>query len=245
MMRRCWRILCLVMALAGFIVSFTSASVLAHVQNEKNLYSDIEYSEATQEIVLLHGIGVISMEGGANVYKPFELLTKSDLAFWAGSFHGLGGEDASVSSIREAALREGLIDTLEGLATYADVNQAYFAGKVESEEQEDETLTREEFALYMATFFTTEIDGMTLFDMAEYTEGPTGIVTDVEKFEVTEGGNTFDVFRIHIDGEWVQVSNHPKILNGPVDLSLWKDKAVVASWYAKAEPGKKSAVSVW
>ncbi len=239
-MKKFCMMLCLVLGIVG---ATASASVLAHVQNEKNLYSDIEYSEATEEIVLLHGIRVISMEGGANLYKPFELLTKSDLAYWAGTFHGLGGEGATADRIREAALNEGLVDSLEGHATYADVNQAYFAGKAETL-QPDETLTREQFALYMSTYFTAEVDGKTLFDMAEYVEGPTGIVADVEKSEVTEGGNTYDVFRINIDGEWVQVSNHPKILNGPVDLTLWKDKAVVASWYGKAEPGSEPQLEI-
>lgn len=207
--------------------------VSAHVQNEKNLYSDIEYSEALQEIVLLHGIRAIGIEGGVNLFKPFEMLTRSDLAFWAGRFHGLGGTGAAADAIRQAALEAGLVPSLDGYATYGDVNQAYFGGAAPVEDEEA-TMTREEFALYMGQFFTEPVDGKTLFDMANYEAGPTGIVEEVDKVTVTEGGNTYDVFRIAIGGEWYQVSHHPKILNGPVDLTQWIDKMVEASWYAPA-----------
>jgi len=67
------------------------------------------------------------------------------------------------------------------------------------------------------------VNGQTLFDMAGNDAGPTGFVEEVEKASVTEGGNTYDVFRIKVEGQWYQVSNHPKILNGPVDLTQWID----------------------
>jgi len=208
-------------------------TVHAHVQNENNLYGDIEYSEAKQEIVLLHGIRAIAREGGAAVYRPLDLLKREDLAYWAGNFRGLAG---TPDQIRQAALEQGLVESLEGYATYADVSRAYFDGAAPvPEDLADATLSREQFALYMGRFFSEAVNGQTLFDMAGYDTGPTGFVEEVEKESVTEGGNTYDVFRIKVEGQWYQVSNHPKILNGPVDLTQWIDKWIEASWYA-AEP---------
>jgi len=215
------------------IVCVGAATVHAHVQNENNLYGDIEFSEAKQEIVLLHGIQAIAREGGASVYKPLDLLTRSDLAYWAGNFRGLSG---TPQEIRQAALEQGLVDSLDGYATYADVSQAYFDGAAPvPQDLADATLSREQFALYMGRFFSESINGKTLFDMAGYDAGPTGSVEEVDKESVSEGGNTYDVFRIKVAGQWYQVSNHPKILNGPVDLTQWVGKWIEASWYA-AEP---------
>lgn len=217
----------LIILIIGLIGPLT---VHAHVQNENNLYSDIEFSEAKQEIVLLHGIRAIARDGGANVYKPLDLLTRAELAYWAGSFRGLTGTS---QAIRQAALEQGLVDSLEGYATYTDVSQAYFDGAAPvPDDLGDATLSREQFALYMGTFFSEPVNGKTLFDMAGYDAGPTGIVEDVAKESVTEGANTYDVFRIQVGGQWYQVSHHPKILNGPVDLTQWIDKMIEASWYS-------------
>jgi len=224
MRRKVWLWLCICWLAA-------TLPVMAHVQNENSLYSDIEFSEAKEEIVLLHGIQAISLEGGVNLYRPFDLLTRSTLAYWSGKFLGLGGPGASANEIREAALRDGLVESLEGHATYGDVSQAYFAGQA-SVEEASSTLSREAFALYMGTFFTDPVGGMTLFDMAGYEPGPTGLVEEVESSSVTEGGSSYDVYRIAVGGVWYQVSHHPKILNGPVDLTQWVDKMVEASWYA-------------
>lgn len=231
---RKWTKIALWLCIAGWL-GF-SLPVYAHVQNEKSLYSDIEFSEAKEQIVLLYGIGAISRDGGANLYKPLELLSRSDLALWAGRFKGLQG---TAEQIRQAAIDEGLVGSLEGYATYGDVNQAYFAGRAPVHDA-GATLTREAFALYMGAFFTERVDGKTLFDMAGYEPGPSGVVQEVEKSTVTEGNRTYDVFRIKIGDRWYQVSHHPKIMNGPVDLTEWVDKAVEASWYAPgAEENKE------
>lgn len=222
MLKKIWMSCCL-MILIGV------APVLAHVQNEASLYSDITYSEAKEQIVILHGIGAIALEGGANLYKPFEMLTLRDLAYWAGIFAGLGEGGLSADDIREAALEVGLVSSLDGQATYADVNQAYYDGAAPVDDA-TASLTREEFALYMGQFFDSEVDGITLIERAGFVEGPKGNVDDVEKYAVTEGGHTYDVFRISIGGEWYQVSDHPKIVHGPVDLSQWVGKAIEASW---------------
>lgn len=233
MLKKIWMSCCLVILIGV-------APVLAHVQNESSLYSDITYSEAKEEIVILHGIGAIALEGGANLFKPFEMLTLRDLAYWAGNFAGLGEDGLSADDIREAALAAGLVGSLAGPATYDDVNQAYYDGAAPVEDVSG-SLTREEFALYMGRFFDSEVDGMTLFERAGFVEGPRGNVEDVEKYAVTEGGQTYDVFRISISGEWHQVSDHPKIVHGPVDLSQWVGKAIEASWLAASgEEGERA-----
>lgn len=215
-----------------FVSLFTllfSSSVYAHVTNEKTIYDDIEFSEAKEEIVYLRGLNAIAHERGAHLFKPQDKLTKAELAFWAATFNKLGGHDTKTEDLQKAALENGLIDALEGNATYADVNNAYFVRKAPVEKPVSE-LTKEEFALFMGQFLKVKVDGQTLFDMAGYDPGPSGIVEKVSFEMEGEGENAYKVFSYTIDGKEYQVSSHPKILYGPVDLSAWEGKKIGESW---------------
>ncbi len=82
------------------------AAVQAHIVNESNLYDDIAFSEARENIVYLSGLGVIPYEHGAPLFKPKDKLSRSDLAYWAGSFRGLGAQQSDPQAVRQAVLAE-------------------------------------------------------------------------------------------------------------------------------------------
>jgi hypothetical protein len=48
----------------------------AHVTNESNIYDDIEFSEAKEEILLLRGLNIIPYESGAQLFRPKEMLKR-------------------------------------------------------------------------------------------------------------------------------------------------------------------------
>ncbi|WLD94523.1 hypothetical protein [Alkalihalobacillus sp. AL-G] len=215
-----------------FLLLFTFAlgsSVSAHVTNEKTLYDDIQFSKAKEEIVYLRGLDVIPYEHGVKLYKPNEKLTNKDLAFWASSFKGAAAEDAKREDIEKTALKNGIVDSLDGNATYADVNQAYFNGHA-AVSNPDRTLTREEFALFMGEFFNTKVNGKTLFDMSHAEQGPNGNIEKVKMEKEGRGEDVTKVFHFTIDGQEYKVSPHPKMLYGPTDLSQWEGKKVKDSW---------------
>jgi hypothetical protein len=217
-----------------FISLFTllfSSSVFAHVANEKTLYDDIEFSQAKEEIVYLRGLDVIAYEHGTKLFKPQDKLKKADVAFWAASFKGLGGHDAKTEDLQKAAVENGLIDSLEGNATYADLNMAYFDGKAPVEKPESE-LTREDFALFMGQFLKEKVDGKTLFDMAGVEPGPTGVIEKVTVKEEGEGEKKTKIYWFTFEGKDYKVSPHPKMLYGPVDLTQWEGKKVGDPWLA-------------
>lgn len=199
--------------------------------NEKTLYDDIEFSQAKEEIVYLRGLDVIAYEHGAKLFKPQDKLKKAEVAFWAASLKGLGGHDAKAEDLQKSAVENGLIDSLEGNATYADVNKAYFAGKAPVEKPENE-LTREEFALFMGQFLKEKVDEKTLFEMAGAEPGPTGVIEKVTVKEEGEGEQKKKIYWFTFEGKDYKVSPHPKMLYGPVDLTQWKGKKVGDSWLA-------------
>jgi hypothetical protein len=202
---------------------------MAHVANEKTLYDDIEFSQAKEQIVYLRGIDAIAYESGVKLFQPQEILSKAELAFWAGTFKGLGGHDSQKEDVQNAVLEQGVIDALEGNATYADVNKAYFDGKADLEGLEGE-LTKEEFALFMGQFLTDTVDGKTLLDMAGAAPGPVGIIEQVRVEEEGAGEDKTTTYFFTVDGKEFEVSSHPKMLYGPVDLTQWEQKEIEDAW---------------
>lgn len=231
----------LILLLTLFTFLF-STSVFAHVSNEKTIYDDIEYSEAKEQIVYLRGLNVIAYEHGAHLFKPQDLLTKGDLAFWAASFKGLAGHKAEKEEVQNLALENGLINSLEGNASYEDVNIAYFNGAASIENVEKE-LTREEFALFMGQFLTEPVEGKTLFEMAGFEAGPSGVVENVSFETEGEGQEAYKIFSYSINGSDYQLSQHPKVLYGPIDLSLWEGVEIKESWFAPGH-GEERALQI-
>jgi hypothetical protein len=207
----------------------------AHVVNENTIYDDIRYSEAKEDIVMLRGIGAIAAPAqGVNLFKPQDKLTKAELAYWSAAYNKIGGEQATMENLRKAAVADGLVDSLEGNATYGEVSKAYFAGKAAVQNANSE-LTREQFALFMGHFLKEKVDGKTLYDMAGFTPGPSGLIEKVAEKTQGAGGNEDKVFILSIGGKQYALDPHPKVVRGPTDLTVWKKKNLESSWIAMEE----------
>jgi len=205
--------------IAASFIAFTTTSY-AHITNENTIYEDVEYSQAKEQLVALRSINAIGYESGANVFEPQKKLTKLDLAFHVSTFYALGGDEEESTLTKEQtaqlAVDKGYVDSLEGNATYQDVNKAYFDGKIDLKEEKKE-LTKEEFV-----FFLT-YDLKDLLTKAHVTEGPTGTVDSVKV--AGEEEITFVV-----DGKSYAFYGHGKVINGPVDLTQWKGKKIGESY---------------
>ncbi|WP_159882420.1 hypothetical protein [Paenibacillus puerhi] len=210
---------------------------LAHVENEKTLYDDIETSKALEDIVYLRGMGLIAAEAGAKLYRPLAPLRKADLAYWAGMYHGFGAEGKSPEQVREEAMRRGLVDALEGDATYADVSRAYAEGKASAPDP-DAKLTREAFASYMRRLVQDPAEGKALAERIGYKAGPSGVIEQVIEGKEGEGSSAYSTYKIVVGGQEYVLSQHPKALFGPTDLKQWQGKTLEETWLSGAEAGK-------
>lgn len=217
---------------------FMVSTVFGHgITNEKTLYDDLEFTTVQKEVVFLRALGVLSGED-TNVFRPQDQLTKEDLAFFSSRFHHYAGHGESKETAIDLALENKLVDSIEGNATYADVNNAYFEGRASVEHPESE-LTREEFVVFMAQFLTETIDGKTLFGMKEWELGPTGIIEAVGYEIIDDEEEAYKEYTITIEGETFPVSDHGRVYQGPIDLSAWEGKRVEESWLTNTDDGKK------
>ncbi|TBL77298.1 hypothetical protein [Paenibacillus thalictri] len=211
--------------------------VSAHIANEQSLYDDIAYSDARDPIVLLSGLGVIPYTHGAALFKPKDVLSRSDLAYWAGSFTGAAGEQTDAQAIRKAALAKGLLSSLDGDATAEDINQAYFQGKA-SIQLPAGPITREAFAQLMGKWVSSPVNGKSLADAAGFIAGPAGTLEKVATKEVKDGsGKTSTVTVLSIGGTSLELNAHPKVLHAAADAAVWEGKKVEASWLGPEQNG--------
>lgn len=202
------------------------SAVSAHVVNDQNLYEDLQYSTAKQEIVYLSGLGVIASDHGSSLFSPKEKLTRADLAYWVGAFYRLQPDGASREEVAAAALEKGFLSSLEGNATYEDVNRAYFQGQASVEHPERE-LSREEFALFVYQHRAEQVAGKTLYAHAGFVSGPAGVV---EKVSVRE-----KITYLQVAGVEYPLSAHPRIINASTDPATWQGKSIEESWLREAE----------
>ena len=214
-----------VAAMAAFALFSTNA--MAHVTNEKTLYEDLGVSKAQDEILLLTGLGAIHGDHNVSLFKPLDVLTKKDLAVWAGYFHGSESEDVTV--VQQDAVKKGYVDSLDGNVTYQDLATAYFGKDFALDKQYDakKEITKEEAALFLGTYIYQPYNGKTLADMAGDKEGPHGVVEAVEDHVITvkeeKGKKTYTV------------SHHPKLLNADTDLNALVGKEIGNSWIGEDE----------
>ncbi|WP_312109018.1 hypothetical protein [Brevibacillus reuszeri] len=220
-----------IMYLLMTLVLLFPTVVSAHIVNEQNLYDDLEYSKAKTEIVYLSGLGIIPYDHhGSTLFAPQDKLTRGDLAVWVGTFMGAADKEASHDDIMAAAVKKGLVSAVDGNATYADVNQAYFKGKVALSNANQE-LTKEEFALFMAEHLSDSIDGKTIYDQGGFIPGPNGKVEKVTVQEEKDGaGNSVKVYALTLAGNNYVLSAHPRILQASVDPAEWEGKNIQESW---------------
>ena len=206
-------ICCLTLVLAG--------QAAAHIKNEGSQFPDIEFSEARFDIVLLVGAGVIPE---TPVFEPDQPLTKADLAAWAALAKGLGegGETPDTRKLANAAREARLIDSLEGEATYDDINNVLFEGQL-TPDQPGAVPAKGGAASFIAANLTIPLENGSLLEQLGLEPGPTGAVTEVESRTDPDQGSAY---YLTIGGETHQMYAHGRVANGPTDLLQWQDRTV-------------------
>lgn len=216
------------MLIAVLLLMPTVAS--AHIVNDQNLYEDLQYSKAKSEIVYLTGLGVIPYEHGTMLFSPKDKLTRAELGFWAGSFYKLKEQGAPHDKYAAAALEKGLLSTLEGNATFDDVNRAFFQGKIQVENPQEE-VSREEFALFVYEHRNEKVDDKSLYDHAGLVSGPAGTVEKVTVQDKTP--------QLKLGDRELTLSSHPRVLNASVDPATWEGRTLEQSWLKTADDQKE------
>ena len=211
------------------MMMLVTTSAFAHVMNEDNVFDDLSISEASKEIVLLASLGVISYQDAEITFRPQDPLTAKDLAAWVGSYYGLEG--TSSLELAQAALADELITTIDGEATYALVNEAFFHGTLQLANADD-TMTREQFAKFVASHVHTDMGDHTLMEMSGFTAGPTGVIEKVERVtKQTPTGENAHIYQLTIDGHMYEMGMHPRTITDSVDPLVWEGLNVAESWY--------------
>ena len=223
------------------MASFIFDNAVAHIKNEASQFPDIEFSDARFDIVLLVGAGIIPE---TPVFEPDALFTRVDLATWTALAEelGVGGETPDTDALATAALEQGLIPSIDGQATYEDINKIFFRGKLDPD-RPAATLIKGEAASYIATHLTSSA-GEALLARRGVRKGPAGHAARVELQSNPDGSNTY---MITIDDLSLPMYAHGRVANGPTDLVQWDGRTVrrsfireqgdLAFWtYLEAEP---------
>lgn len=212
----------------------------AHIKNEATQFPDIEFSDARFDIVVLVGAGIIPE---TPVFEPDKPLSRFELATWAALTEGLGrgGENPDTQALADAALAQGLIDSLDGDASLGDIDRLFFGGGL-GIDAPDATPSKAEAASLISAQLATPA-GTALLEKRGLRTGPTGAITSVE---VTEGHHG-NAYVITIGDAALQMDEHGRVANGPTDLFQWEGRSVRrsfirgedhhANWlYLEAEP---------
>jgi len=213
---RCLLALALIVAI---LVYASSAS--AHIKNEETQFPDIDFSKSRFDIVLLAAAGIIPE---TPVFEPDRPLQRKDLATWLalGKGNAEGGENPDIDVLAKGAVKAGLIDSLEGTATFGDIDKLFFKGATTSN-QPAATPTKAEAASYLARNLGVSIDGASVLQRRGLSEGPTGAITHL-KSNTTEDGDTVYVVTI---GETAHpLYAHGRVAHGPTDLLAWESRTI-------------------
>lgn len=229
------------------IALFMVNAAFAHIKSDASQFPDIEYSDARFDIVLLVGAGIIPE---TPVFEPDRPFSRANLAAWAALAEGLGrgGETPDTRTLAARAVEQGLIDSLEGDASYQAINDVFFNGQV-TVKQPGAVPTKAEAASFLAAHLDTKVGGESLLEKRDLVSGPTGEVVKVESGTSPDGDTGYS---ITIGGETHMMSEHGRVANGPTDLILWKGRKVRRSFlhreddevrwaYLEAEPVQAAA----
>jgi hypothetical protein len=202
---------------------FASGTAVAHIKNEASQFPDIEFSESRFDIVVLVGVGIIPE---TPVFEPDKALSIKDLAIWAAlsAELGAGGETPDTEALAQAALGHGLVDTLDGEATYADINRLFFDGQ-QTIEDAQRIPSKAEAASFIAAQLHTDA-GLALLAKRGLKTGGTGEVTSVE----SRSGHHGSAYFISIGGTTLEMHSHGRVANGPTDLLQWQGRTVSRSF---------------
>lgn len=218
--------LLLTVCLAASLLLLT-AIAKAHIKNEASQFPDIEYSDARFDIVMLVGAGVIPE---TPVFEPDKPLSRRELAAWVALARGLkpGGETPDTDELAQAANDAELVDSLEGDATFSELNDAFFGGEADVADAET-TPTKAEAAGFIAAHLDTEV-GLALLERRNLSHGETGIVGPVE----TQKGHHGSVYLMTVGGMAQPMDEHGRVANGPTDLLQWEGRTVRRSFVRKS-----------
>jgi hypothetical protein len=228
-------------ALLGACCLLGSGSALAHIKNEASQFPDIEFSQARFDIVVLVGAGIIPE---TPVFEPDKPLSKREIAAWAALANGLGagGETPDVDALAATALEQGLVDTLDGEASYADLNVLFFEGEVTLDAAQ-RIPTKAEAATFIAEHLETET-GQALLTSRNLHGGAVGTVAAIKS---QAGDHHGSAYVITVGDTALPMYAHGRVANGPTDLLQWQGREVrrsfvrgegkEATWiYLEAEP---------
>jgi len=218
----------------ALIMVLACVQVQAHILNETSQFPDIKTSEARFDIVLLVGAGVVPE---TPQFEPDKKLARTDLAAWAAQTAGLlkSADKPDIKALANAALEQGLVSSLEGDATYADLNKVFLQGKGATGSA-DAVPTRAQAASYLVAGLLTPVAG-SLLEKTAIVPGPTGVVTSVESKTNPDGGSSQF---LAIGDTSLPVYTHAKVGNGSSSLAKWKGLTVRRSFIRKL-----GDISVW
>ncbi len=186
----------------AFIVTglLVYGSASGHIKNEATQFPDIEFSAGRFDIVVLVGAGIIPE---TPVFEPDKALSNEELAAWVALAAGLGrgGENPDTAALAAAALEQGIVDSLEGNASLADLNRVFFAGNLGIEDG-DRIPTKAEAASLIATGLGSEV-GHALLEKRNLAAGVGGEVTEV----AIEKGHHGNVYVLTVGGSKLVVPN--------------------------------------
>lgn len=189
----------------------------AHILTEANQFPDIKNAEARFDIVLLVGAGIVPE---TPEFGPDNKLSRADLAAWAAHAAGLLGKPAAkpdMAALAKAALDQGLVKSIEGDASYAELDAVFSSGQGRPA-QADAVPTRGQAAAWLAAGLAAPVSG-SLLEKTGLLPGPVGVVSAVESKTNPDGGtSTF----LTIGDTTLPVYTHAKVGNGPSNLSKWK-----------------------
>lgn len=225
------------------IITFFSATLLtcsiafAHVSNEYTVYDDMNYSKAKEDVLKLKALGVIPYTEGATIYSPSDILTKSELGYWAAQFLTKSDEPKTEKDYINLAINLEIVADEKGNATYNDVITAYFGKEAVKDKdiQEfvnkkgKETINKEEFALLLGQLIERK-EKTGLFIKSGMQKGPSGVIESVKTESVTESDSTYSVYKVTIGGQEYPLNHHPKVVYGPTDIESWQGREVAQTW---------------
>lgn len=195
----------------------------AHIKNEATQFPDIEFSDARFDIVLLVGAGIIPE---TPVFEPDKRLSMQELATWAALAEGLtqGGETPDVAAMSALAVEHGLLDSVDGDATFSQLNELIFDSMLVLENP-DQIPTKAEAASLIAAQLNSEL-GLALLKKRGLDRGASGMLSAVE----ARDGHHGNAYFITIGDTTLEMDAHGRVANGPTDLLQWQGKNISRSF---------------
>lgn len=222
-------------SLALLLVIGVFEPVMAHIKTDGSQFPDIKSSDARFDIVVLVGAGIIPE---TSTFEPKKKLSRTDLAAWGALQAKLvepGEGKPDINALAKAALDKGLVKSLEGDATYAEINTLFFQGKYDAANA-DVVPTRADAARYIAAGLVAPA-GASLLEKCGWMVGPTGAVAKVETKTNADGGESY---LITIGDMTMPMFTHGRVGNGPSDLAKWPNRTVRRSFMRH-----QGEVAVW